>query len=292
MKYYMLNYKIVDYATQRGIQPYYSHYNLDNDEVPFQPSFVLSQTNDDLKLPSCFLTTVQPHPELVDVHLSPKTSVDPKCPHVEFLIHLTPKARILIFIHLIYIIHRLDAKIQTMIDRILNHAKCSAEWRHSREYFPDESFRHLAVTLTWRVIHIQPRTLTRYEQTFHEFQLAINEYQFTQTPNPTHPYQYQCRTRYDNVQLPCPNHLLPKPYDSQIILRPITSTPLRLRHYDALWNNLTARPSSTNVAIRNRGAKIAKAFYSIEERQVRCLHQKNKNLEHYDAPFNKLHQLL
>ena len=152
--------------------------------------------------------------------------------------------------HFSLITNRLDETLLTLIDCILNHVQCSAKWRHSREYFPDKIFRHLTITLTWRIIPIQQRPLTRYEQTVHKSQLELNTYQSTQTPNSTHPYQHQCHPRYDNVPLPYTMNNFPKPYDSQIILQLITSTPQEyfeqcftyplLRHCDAPWNNLPA----------------------------------------------------
>ena len=158
-----------------------------------------------------------------------------------------------------------------MIDHIFNHAQCPAEWHHFRKYFPDKIFRHLTVTLTWRVTTIQQRPLTQYEQKFHEFQLELNTYQSTQTPNPTHPYQYQCRPRYDNVSLPCNTNIFPKPYDSQIILRPITSTPQepfeqrftysRLHHYDAHWNNLKVSTVDVTSLTPNRSAELFETIF-------------------------------
>ena len=116
------------FVIQHGIQHYYTYTNYDNEEITFQPSFFLFQTHDSLSLPSCLLTTGQPHPERFDVHLFPKTNTNPQCPHIAFLLYLTPKARLLIFMHFSLITRKLDTKLRTMIDRILSHKNCPAEW--------------------------------------------------------------------------------------------------------------------------------------------------------------------
>ena len=111
--------------------------------------------------------------------------------------------------------------------------------------------------------------------------MHLNSYQSTQTPNPAHPYQYQCRQHYDNMPLPTTVASFLPPYDSKIILRPITSTPQepfeqrftypRLRHYDAPCNNLPASPTASKATAQNRNAN-AKIFFSMPNPQVKCHH--------------------
>ena len=107
-------------------------------------------------------------------------------------------------------------------------------------------------------------------------------------------------------------HHHPPPYDLQIILRPIISTPQepfeqrftypRLRHYDAPWNNLQALPVALKATAPNRDAQNAEILFSTTKRQVKLHHllliytfvphPENPKLEHQTARFNKLHQLL
>ena len=184
--------------------------------------------------------------------------------------------------HFLLITNRLNAKLRALIDQILNHTQCLAEWRHSRKSFPDEIFRFL------------------------------NAISLHQTTNPVHPDTHQCRPRYDNIPLPCNMTNFPKPSDSQIILCPITPTPLEpfeqrftnplSRHYDVSWNNLPASTTPTSALTHNRDATTAEETFSTTSIKERChhplliytfvLHHENSKFERQTAPFNQLHQLL